>query len=355
MRRPHGRSSSLLSAFFRRLGISCLPLPKPWYDVPDLVTIAMLMMASGAACAADPYPNHPITLVAPFTAGGDSDIAARNLAAHVRDALGGTMVVLNKGGANGAIGSQYVHDAAPDGYTLLLARVGSQAVLPALQKGLTYKWDDFTFIGLLELNPMACVVNSKSRYHTLDDLVSDLKGRPGKLNYSTSGPATVLNLASQTLLSAAGLPKAGATEIPYKGGADATTALLAGEVDFSCNNVISLVGPIKGGTLRALVTTSPQRLPDLPDVPTARELHYPQLESVNGWSALYGPPGLPADVKARWAKALVAMKTNQDWLSAVRRVGSVPNVLSADDTRKYVADQVAFYTTLGKKLNLELN
>jgi tripartite-type tricarboxylate transporter receptor subunit TctC len=318
-----------------------------------LLTLA-LMASISAAHAAGAYPDRPITIVVPFSAGGDSDIAARNLSAHGHAAIGETLVVVNKAGANGAIGSQFVHDAAPDGYTLLLARVGSQAVLPALQKNLSYHWDDFTFLGLLELNPMACVVNVKSPYHSLEDLVQDMKARPGKLNYSTSGPATVLNLAAQTLIAAAGLPKTAATEIPYKGSGDATTALLAGEVDFACNNLLSLIGPVKGGRLRALVTTAPQRLADLPGVPTARELGYPQLESVNGWSALYGPPGLPASVKARWAQALAAMANDDAYRAAVAQVASVLHILPADATRTYVGDQVVFYQELGQKLGLEI-
>ena len=322
---------------------------------PGILAAATLALAlAGTAQAAAPYPTHPITIVIPFSAGGDSDLAARNLASHVSKYVGAAMVPLNKAGANGAIGSQFAHDAAPDGYTLLLARVGSQAVLPALQKSLTYRWNDFTFLGLLDLNPMACVVNAKSPYHKLSDLVADIKAHPGKLNYSTSGPATVLNLAAQTLLSAAGLPKTAATQIPYKGGGDATTAVIAGQVDFSCNNLTSLVGPIQGGRLRALVTTSPQRLRDLPDVPTAREVHYPQLESVNGWSALYGPPGLPQQVQKKWAQALTDLSKDKSWIQAEERLGSVPHVLSAQATHKYVADQYAFYSQLGKKLGLEL-
>ncbi|OWT60226.1 Bug family tripartite tricarboxylate transporter substrate binding protein [Candidimonas nitroreducens] len=323
--------------------------------IAALGTIATLAFAlAGTAKAADQYPSHPITIVIPFSPGGDSDLAARNLTAHVSKYLGATMVPLNKAGANGAIGSQFAHDAAPDGYTLLLARVGSQAVLPALQKSLTYRWNDFTFLGLLELNPMACVVNAKSPYHKLSDLMAAIKAHPGKLNYSTSGPATVLNLAAQTLLSAAGLSKDAATQIPYKGGGDATTAVIAGQVDFSCANLTSLIGAIKGKQVRALVTTSPQRLRDLPDIPTAREVHYPQLESVNGWSALYGPPGLSKQVQKKWEQTLAELSKDKGWIQGEERLGSVPHVLPAKETHKYVADQYAFYLQLGKKLGLEL-
>lgn len=304
---------------------------------------------------ADAYPSRPITVVVPFSAGGDADVAARNLSAHLRGVYKEPLVVVNKGGANGAVGSQFVREAPADGYTLLLARVGSQAVLPALQPSLGYRWDDFTILGLLELNPMACVVNASAPYRTLDDLVAAIKARPGKLNYSTSGPATVLNLAAQALLSSSGLPRSAAVEIPYKGGADATTAVLAGEVDFTCNNVTSLVGPVKGGKLRALVATSPERLKDLPDTPTAREAGVPTLEAVSGWSALYGPKGMPASVTASWAKALDVLSQTAPWRASVEGMGSIPRVMPSDDTRKFVGEQVRFYQHLGKTIGLKID
>jgi tripartite-type tricarboxylate transporter receptor subunit TctC len=132
-------------------------------------TTAWLLTAIGMlfTLPAFAYPDRPITFVIPFSAGGDADRAGRNLAAAAQGLLKQSVVVINKVGASGSIGSQQVKDAAIDGHTLLVARVGSNAILPALQKSLTYKWNDFTFIGLLELNPMACVVHSDSPYGTL--------------------------------------------------------------------------------------------------------------------------------------------------------------------------------------------
>ncbi|SAI07342.1 lipoprotein [Bordetella ansorpii] len=327
----------------------------PAWRRPALRALALaLPLSSPAIALADAYPSRPITVVVPFSAGGDADMAARNLSAHLRGVYKEPLVVVNKGGANGAVGSQFVREATADGYTLLLARVGSQAVLPALQPGLGYRWDDFTILGLLELNPMACVVNASAPYRTLADLVAAIKARPGKLNYSTSGPATVLNLAAQALLSSSGLPRTAAVEIPYKGGADATTAVLAGEVDFTCNNVTSLVGPVKGGKLRALVATSPERLKDLPDTPTARETGVPRLEALSGWSALYGPKGLPAPVRASWAKALDTLRQTTPWRSSVEGLGSIPRVMPADETATFIGEQVKFYQELGKTIGLQI-
>lgn len=315
---------------------------------------AWLACWGGAALAASAYPDRPVTLIVPFSAGGDADLAARNLAASMREILGAPLVVANKAGANGSIGSKFVRDAAPDGYTLLLGRVGSQAILPALQADLAYKWDDFTFLGVLELNPMVCVVNEKSPHRNLAGLLAAIQDNPGKLNYSTSGPATVLNLASQALLKSARLPKTAAVPVAYKGGSEATTAVLSGEVDFTCNNLTSLLGHIRGQKLRVLLTTSPTRLKDLPDAPTARELGHPDLEAVSGWSALLGPPNMDQALVDKWADLLRRADRNVQWRTAVESLGSVPHILAPQATADFVQDQVGLYGGLGQSLGIQI-
>ncbi|MEO8836127.1 MAG: tripartite tricarboxylate transporter substrate binding protein [Caldimonas sp.] len=300
------------------------------------------------------YPNRPVTVIVPFSAGGDADIAARNLGSVAQGALGQSIVALNRAGANGAIGSAAAKAAKADGYTLLLARVGSQVVLPAMQANLGYRWNDFTILGLLELNPVVCAVRADSPIATLKDLVEALRARPGKLNYSTSGPATVLNLGPQLLFDVTGLGKDAAVQIVYKGGSEAALALLTGNADFSCGNVTSLLGNLKAGKLRGLVSTSPARMKELPDVPTASEAGFPQLSTIVGWSALYGPPGLPTPVIERWVKVLQAVAGDARWIATTEGAGSIPHVLSPSDTEKFVAEQFATYERLGKKLQIKI-
>jgi tripartite-type tricarboxylate transporter receptor subunit TctC len=317
-----------------------------------LALIAGLALSCSAWAQA--YPQQPITVIVPFSAGGDADIAARNLAPVAQRVLGHAIVPMNRAGASGAIGSQAVRAAKPDGYTLLLARVGSQVVLPALQQGLGYKWNDFTLIGLLELNPLVCAVRTESPYRTLADLVDALRSKPGKLNYSTSGAATILNFAPQLLFDVLKLGKDAAVQITYKGGSEAALAVLSGEVDFSCGNLTSMIGNIKGGKLRALLTTTPERLKDIPDVPTAREAGYPQLEAIVGWSALYGPPGLPKEVVDRWVEVLNAAAKDSAWIAATEKAGSTPRVLSPAATEKFAGEQFGVYERLGRQLQIEL-
>lgn len=314
----------------------------------------MAACAMTATAQTHPYPDQPVTLVIPFSPGGDADGAARALAMVAQKRLGQPLVPVNRAGASGGIGSIAVRNAKPDGYTLLIARVGSQAVLPALQPTAGYKWNDFTFIGLLELNPYVCVTRADSPVKTMKDLVDALKARPGKLNYSTSGPATILNFGPQLLFDLLKLGKDAAVQIAYKGGGEAALAVLSGDVDFSCGNLSSMVGNIKAGKLRPLVTTTPERLKDLPDVPTAREAGYPQLEAIVGWSALYGPPGMSKELVERWAAILSMAAKDSQWIGATEKAGSIPRVLSPAETEKFAAEQYAVYERLGRQLQIEL-
>ena len=265
---------------------------------------SVLSLVVGAAGAYAQTSSRPVTLVAPFSAGGDSDLAARNLAMSLAPILGRPVIVLNKVGASGAIGSQFVREAKPDGETLLLARVGSQAVLPAMKPSVPYKWNDFTFLGLLELNPYVCAVRGDSPYKTLAELVEGIRQNPGKMNYSTAGIGTIHEMGPQMLFEALKLGKDAATQIPYKGGGDASAALIGGQVNFQCTNLATIQAFHKSGLARILVVTTPERYREIPDVPTARELGYAFLERITGWSALYGPPGMERELVAKWGEVL---------------------------------------------------
>ena len=312
---------------------------------------AAVALAATSAFAA--YPEKPITFVVPFSAGGDADLAGRNLAAAAQQVLKQPIVVQNRIGASGAIGSAAVKDAAPDGYTLLVARVGSNAVLPALKPSTPYRWSDFTFLGTLELNPFVCVVRADGPYRTLADLERAMRESPGKLNYSSSGQGTILHLGTQLLLQSMKLPADAAVHVAYKGGNEAAVAVVSGDAHFGCGNLTSTIGLIKGGKLRALVTTTPRRVPDIPDVPTAREAGYPQLEAIVGWSALFGPPNLPREVVQKWSDTLKAVSADAQWKAGNEKFGGIPHVLPPVETERFVGEQFRVYQGLAKQLGLE--
>ncbi|WP_088158588.1 Bug family tripartite tricarboxylate transporter substrate binding protein [Achromobacter xylosoxidans] len=317
--------------------------------------ICMLASLPGLA-SAQSYPSKPVQFIVPFSAGGDADMAARNLSAAAQGLLGQPLVVVNKAGANGAIGSAAVKNAVPDGYTLLVGRIGSQVLLPALQPKTTpYTAKDFTYIGLLELNPVVCVVHPDSPYKTIGDLAQALKAHPGKLNYSHSGPATVQNLAPQLLLSSLGLKPEAVVNVPYKGGNEVALAVLSKDADFACNNLSSMTGILASGKLRALLTTTPERLAQFPDIPTARELGLPQLEAVIGWSGLFGPPDMSPEAVAKWAAVLQQISQDPKWIAGNANFGGIPHVLSPAETEKYVSHGAAIYADLVAKAGLQVN
>ena len=299
------------------------------------------------------YPDKPITLIAPYSAGGDSDLAARNFAAAFTKATGHSMVVVNKVGASGVIGSAQVQAAAPDGYTLLLARPGSQSILPAVMPTRTkYKWNDFTPVGLLELNTYGCMVKASS-YKNFGELVDAIKKNGKKLNFGTAGSLTTNDMGPRQLFKLLGLgPDNTPTQIPFKGTGEATTSLLAGDTQFACGSVGPSMGMINSGQLRAVMVTTPERMPALPDVPTARELGYPDMEKITGWSGIYGPPGLPADIVQKLSTAMQAVAKDASWIKATEMTASVPYIKGPDETNRFAKGQYDVYRALGESLNL---
>ena len=313
-----------------------------------LIAIALL---SASAAFAQGYPSKPITFVIPFAAGGDSDLSGRNVAAHASKYLNNTPIVaVNRTGASGAIGAMAVRNAAPDGYTLLVARIATHAILPALDAKLPYKWNEFTMLSLIELNPYLCFVKSDSPYRNAADLVAEIRRSPGKLNFSTAGAGTSQNMASQYLMTLAGLTKDHAVGIHYKGGGEVTTAVLGGQVQFACNNAPTVIPQVKAGTLRALFTT-PTRLAELPDVPSAAETGYPDMNKIVGWTALMGPPGLPREIVERWTGVYERLAKDADWQQGNARIGGIAAIRSPAESEQFMREQYELYngliTTLG--------
>lgn len=322
----------------------------------SLLAAALTLAAASATLQlahAQQYPDKPVLLVSPYGVGGNADLAARALALVAPKYLGKQIVVVNRLGAGGIVGSQYVLDAARNGYTLLLARVGSQAISPALDPATPYKWDAFTMIGLLEIDPYVCVVSAKSPIKSFRDLMALVKSRQGKTNYASTGTMDGSVVFPVKMFLNTGLGADAALKVPYKGAGDTISAVLGGHVDFACNGMAPYTGGIKSGELRALVVSTRTRVPEAPDVPTVREIGMPDLEMVSGWSALYGPPGLPKDVVTKWAALLAKIKDDPEWNAAVRQRGSVPSIMTPEETRRFVESQYNAYRSLAPQLGLK--
>ncbi|MCB4825546.1 Bug family tripartite tricarboxylate transporter substrate binding protein [Roseicella aerolata] len=307
------------------------------------------------ATGVPPYPAAPVTLVVPFSAGGAADIAARLLIRHAPrhlpnpDAL---LQVENRPGASGALGTQFVARAFPDGLTLLLARVASSAILPATDPRTPYAWDEFSMLGLLEETPFILCVRADSPWDRLGDLVAALREQPGRLAFATTGPATLLDLGVRHLFVAAGLPIDAGVAKPFRGGGEAVQALLEGQVQFLGTNLSDAMPALRDGRLRGLVIGTPERLQILPAVPTAREAEVPALAAVTGWSALFGPPGLAEEPTQAWRGVLSALRQDAAWQRAVRATGGIPRLLGSEETQAYLGAQVALYREIGRRLGL---
>ncbi len=322
-------------------------------QIPIMIILSVILGIFSTTAWAE-YPTKPVTLVAPYGAGGASDLAARTLAAAIPSYLNQPVIVINRTGAGGITGSTVVFKSRADGYTLLLGRVGCNSLVPALNQTIPYKWDSFTFLGMLELNPFVFVVKADSPYKSLKDLLDAIKAKPGTLNYSHSGPQGLLALGSQMLLDQAGLDSSAATGIPYKGGGGAKTALLGGHVDFLGINLAPVLDQIQAGKLRALAVTTSEPFISIPDVPTMRACGYPGMEKAIGWSVLLGPPNLPETVVKKWQEALSKVAEDKTWLKITKSLGSIPNIMESKETRQFVKNQYVTYKKLGEKLGLTI-
>jgi len=314
------------------------------------VTVVFALAAGTAA--AQGYPSKPITFVIPFAAGGDSDLSGRNVAAHASKHLNNVPIVaVNRTGASGAIGAMAVKNAPPDGYTLLVARIATHAILPALDSKLQYRWNDFTMLSLIELNPYVCFVKGDSPYRTAADLVAAIKASPGKLNFSTAGVGTSQNMAAQYFMTLAGLTKDHAVGIHYKGGGEVTSAVLGGQVQFACNNAPTVIPQVKAGALRALFVT-PSRLPEMPDAPSGTEAGFPDMNKIVGWTALMGPPGMPKEIVDRWTEVFAKLAKDPDWQQGNARIGGIAAIRSPQETEKFVREQYELYDGLVRTLGI---
>jgi tripartite-type tricarboxylate transporter receptor subunit TctC len=316
-----------------------------------LIAAAVFAATGAQAQTAAPYPTKPIQFVIPFAAGGDSDLSGRNVAQVSSKYLRVPIVSVNRVGASGAIGAMAVRNAAPDGYTLLVARIATHAVLPAVDSKLPYKISDFAMLSLIELNPYVCFVRADSRYRTAAALIDAIRMNPGKLNFATSGVATSQNMAAQYWMTLANLTKDHAVGIHYKGGGEVTVAVLGGQVDFACNNAPTVIPQVQAGRLRALFVT-PERIDELPGVPSAKEAGYSDMEKIVGWTALVGPAGLPKPVIARWVDIFHKLAKDPEWQAGNKRIGGIPAIRSPGESNKFVQEQYELYNGLVTALGI---
>jgi len=257
----------------------------------SLLAASTAIAASGKFAFAQTYPSRPITLVVPFPAGSTTDLVGRILADKLGDALGQRVVIDNRGGAGGVVGTESVARAEPDGYTLLMGTIGTHSINPYVYPKISYDpITDFTPIIQFGTAPNVLVVHPSLPVKTVKELIVYAKERPGQLNYASSGNGTSNHLSGAMFAAREGIK---ASHLPYRGGAQAITDLLRGEVQFMFYHYLPLLPHIAEGKLRPLAITSAGRISALPDVPTMKEAGIDDFE-VSAWFAVYAPPKMPA-------------------------------------------------------------
>jgi tripartite-type tricarboxylate transporter receptor subunit TctC len=281
-----------------------------------LAALLGALALSGAALAE--YPERPVTIIVPFTAGGSSDIVARTVQPRLAQLLGQPIVVDNKPGANSGLAATYVAKAKNDGYTLLVGSIGTYAINPVLYKDLGYEpRRDFDLLTVAVRTPNALVAHANFPPNTVAELIAYLKKNPNQVSFASSGTGS-----SDHLTAALFWQKTGTTgiHVPYKGGSAAHLDLISGTANVSFQNLGSITNHVRGGKMKLLAITSDKRDPTFPNVPTMAEAGVPGLE-VYSWQAFVAPKGLPRDVNAKLQSALVTALRDPDVVKKFNDIG----------------------------------
>lgn len=290
---------------------------------------ALIVLSTSIVAAALPgrsmaasYPERAVRLVVPFPPGGPTDIVARPMAQLLGDALHQSIIVDNRGGAGGSIGADLVAKAAPDGYTLLMATVGTNAINGALYSKLPYDpVKAFTPIALIASAPVTIVVNPDAAISSVADLIRQARAKPGSVNFGSAGSGTPGHLTGEMFATAAGVQL---SHVPYKGSAPAITDLLGNQIPMMFDPLQSVIHHIKSGKLRALAVSGHARSPVLPDVPTMAESGLADFETT-AWWAVFAPAGLPPQITAKLQSELEQIVRSPAFSAKFADLGVVPS------------------------------
>lgn len=312
--------------------------------------LAVLLLASSTAMpalAAD-YPERPITIVVPYPAGGSADILARTVGQKLSVQIGQPVIVENRAGAGTAIGARFVAEARPDGYTLLLGTVSSQAINPAMSKTGYDPLKDFVPVSALASIPFVLVANPGVGYASVSDLIAAAKQNPGSISYASAGPGTSNHLAGEMLASAA---KIKLLHVPYKGSAPALADVLAGHVPLMFDLQTTSLPNIASHKLKALAVTGSQRSSLLPGVPTVAESGLPGFE-VSAWFGVFAPAKVPAPVLKKLSAAMARVLEDPVLAQRLRDIGAEPDARNATQFSAYVVEEAGKYASVVKTAGL---
>ncbi|MEQ8824873.1 MAG: tripartite tricarboxylate transporter substrate binding protein [Filomicrobium sp.] len=322
-----------------------------------LATLTLAISASAAltTAAQAEYPERPVTVVIPYGPGGATDISGRTLAVPLGKLVPQPVLTVNRTGAGGATGTVTVRNAAADGYTMMIARVGSHTVNPAMKATLPYKLDEFDFVGVYEINPVACAVAANSDIKSMDDLVARVKAKPKSISYSSSGVGSLLHIAGAMVMREFGIanPVQDLVHIPLKGGGAAATAVLSGTATFICTNSSALASFVANKQLRPLMVTTKEPVAGF-DAPTAADLGKPNLHQLVGWSGIAGPKGLPEEVSTKWKGWLAKATADKGFVDKMTTRGSVIRLMDPAESKTFIDNQYEVFRKLVDDLGMRI-
>ena len=292
-----------------------------------------LLAAPAALHAQAPWPSRPIRLIVPFQAGGATDVTGRVIAEQLSSALGQPVVVENRAGAGGNIGADAVAKAEPDGYTLLMATIGTATINHFLYSRMPFRQEDLAAIALISLVANGVMVNAQVPARSLAELIALAKREPGALNYATPGNGTSGHLSAEYLKTLAGID---ITHVPFRGTGGVIPELLAGRVQIAIDNLPAYLPHIAAGTVRLLAVTSGERWFSVPQAPTVAESGFPGFEAV-AWFGLQAPARTPRPIIERIAEAAIAAVGKPDVQAKLREVGNEPRALGPAAFDRFIA------------------
>ncbi|WP_298212362.1 tripartite tricarboxylate transporter substrate binding protein [Acidovorax sp.] len=319
-----------------------------------LVAAGSLLSLSALAQGAWPT-GKPITYMVPFSAGGTTDTLARLIGQQLGTALGTTVVVENKGGAAGSIGSEAAARSAPDGYTLLGGTVSSHAINVSLYPKLGYDpIKSFNPVTLIGTNPVVLVVSAASPYKTLKDVLTAAKGRQGGLSSASAGTGSSQHLAVELLAYKSGVKF---THVPYKGSGPAIQDVISGQVDMMFDTTVVASPHIQSGKLRAIAVTSSQRLASMPDVPTVAESGVPELKDfqVQSWQAVFVPANTPVPVVTRLHDEIRKILAQPEMQNRLKGFGMEPADLTVAQIASFQKAEVEKWAQVIKAANIKVD
>lgn len=316
--------------------------------LPTLAVAIATTLFAPLAHAQGTYPNKPIRVIVPFTAGSTTDIIARAIADKMGQSMGQTLVIDNRGGASGTIGQQAVATAAPDGYTIMI-HSSSHTVSPSTFAKLPFDTvQDFAAVTPISSLPNALVVSPGKGYKSLADLLAAARAKPGALNFASAGQGSATHLNAEKFKLAA---KIDAQNIPFKGSAEAVGEILAGRVDYYFSPIAPVIGQIKAGQLAALAVGSPKRAAALPDVPTTAEAGVPGSE-FNFWIGMMAPAKTPRDIVNRLHDEVVKALASPEVKERFEKLGADAWTLKPEQFDAYIRDEIASNARLVKAAGL---